>query len=142
MTTPGSGWFLPGLSTKGRIVVTATTSDQEFNETEFPHALVDASRLALKELDADNDGKVSVWELFVKTSQGVEARFEANQRTPTEHAWLDDDGDKVGSERPDPPAPDAAKKKAAQPKLKDGELAKKTFVPNQTIKDDKSKDEG
>ena len=144
MTTPGSGWFLPGLSAKGRIVITATTRDQEFNETEFPHALVEVSKLDPAELDADKDGKVSVWELFVGTSHAVEARFEADMRTPTEHAWLDDDGDKLGSERPDPPPPDdaakdkaadpkvkdAAKEKAAAPKIKDGELAKKTFLPS------------
>ncbi len=142
MTTPGSGWFLAGLSAKGRIVITATTNEQEFNETEFPSALADAGRLALAELDADKDGKVSVWELFVRTGENVAARFEADMRTPTEHAWLDDDGDKQGSERPEPPPGDAAKdkaadpklkdtakEKAADPKLKDGELAKKTFLP-------------
>jgi len=143
MTTPGSGWFLPGLSAKGRIVITATTHDQEFNETEFPHALVDVSRLALAELDADKDGKVSVWELFVRAGENVEARFEADMRAPTEHAWLDDDGDKLGSERPEPPPAgdvakekaadskrkDAAKDKVAKPTLKDGELAKKVFLP-------------
>ena len=80
MTTPGSGWFLPGLSAKGRIVITATTHDQEFNETEFPTALADASRPALAELDADKDGKVSVWELFVRTGENVVARFEADMR--------------------------------------------------------------
>ncbi len=143
LTTPGSGWFLSGLSAKGRIVITATTRDQEFNETEFPQALVDVSKLAPAELDADKDGKVSVWELFVRTSENVQASFDADMRAPTEHAWLDDDGDKLGSERPEPPSPtdaakektadsklkDTAKPKAAAPKLKDGELAKKTFLP-------------
>jgi hypothetical protein len=142
MTTPGSGWFLAGLSAKGRIVITATTRDQEFNETELPQALVEVSRMASAELDADKDGKVSVWELFVRTSEAVQASFDADMRAPTEHAWLDDDGDKLGSERPDPPPADAAKEKgadtkpkaaakdkAAEPKLKDGELARKTFLP-------------
>jgi hypothetical protein len=142
MTTPGAGWFLNGLSAKGRIVITATTRDQEFNETEFPHALVDVSNMPLAELDADKDGKVSIWELFIRTCATVESRFESDMRTPTEHAWLDDDGDKQGSERPEPPpagdaakakaadpkAEDAAKDKAASDKLKDGDLAKKTFV--------------
>jgi hypothetical protein len=125
-TTAASGWFLPALSAKGRIVVTATTRDQENNETEFPQALVKVSLMPAKDLDADSDGKVSLWELFIKTSQAALARFEADGRAPTEHALLDDDGDKVGTERPDSLQ---AKDKAAGRESHDGALAKKTFVP-------------
>jgi hypothetical protein len=123
LTTAASGWFLPALSARGRVVIAATAPDQEFNETEFPHALADVSRRSPAELDADRDGKVSVWELFILTAQAVEERFAADRRVPTEHAQLDDDGDRLGVERPD-----AAQEKAGRRESRDGELAKKTFL--------------
>jgi hypothetical protein len=128
VTTPASGWFLPSLSTPGRIVITATTRDLEFNETEFPQALAAVSGKASTELDQDRDGKISVWEIFGRTSEAVEARFRADERAPTEHALLDDNGDKVGTERPDPARPNSPKEKPVKRESQDGELAKKTFL--------------
>jgi hypothetical protein len=128
MTTAASGWFLPGLSAPGRIVITATTRDLEYNETEFPQALVEVSGKLPTDLDQDGDGKISVWEIFGRTSEAVEARFKANKRAPTEHALLDDNGDKVGTERPDPAQPNSPKEKSAKRESQDGELAKKTFL--------------
>ncbi len=119
ITTPAAGWFLPPLSTPGRVVVAATERDAEFNETEFPHALAEVSRLPSSRLDANNDGRVSVAELFAATVDRVEARFAADKRIPTEHAQLDDDGDGRGTEPRSParsPAPDGA-------------LAARTFPP-------------
>jgi hypothetical protein len=131
VTTAASGGFLPGLSAKGRIVITATTADQELNETEFPHALAELCGQHPSELDKDADGKVSLWEVFIKLVQLVEARFASDERTPTEHALLDDDGDRLGVERPDP---GQSPKEASKPKAKeegnaDGELARKTILP-------------
>ncbi len=123
LTNAASGWFLPALSAPGRVVIAATAPDQEFNETEFPHALVDVSGRSPAELDLDGDGKVSVWELFLRTGQAVEERFAADRRVPTEHAQLDDDGDRKGTERPD-----AAREKSGRRESHDGELAKKTFL--------------
>ncbi len=122
MTMSASGWFLRSLSSKGRIVIAATATDDEYNETEFPHALVTVSKLSLAQLDADRDGKVSVLELYHKTVAEVEARFAADKRAPTEHAQLDDNGDGVGSEKP------VADQKP-QGKKTDGYLASKTFLP-------------
>src|SRR5262249_35142409 len=102
VTTAASGGFLSALSAKGRIVITATTADQELNETEFPHALAELCGQNSSELDSDADGKVSLWEVFIKLAQLVEARFASDKRTPTEHALLDDNGDRLGIERPDP----------------------------------------
>ena len=119
MTTPGSGWFLPGLSKAGRVVIAATERDGEFNETEFPHALADVSRLPLATLDADRDGRASVLEVYRATVAAVEKRFAADKRTPTEHPQLDDDGDGSGTEAiPAPP-----------PSTGDGALAARTFLP-------------
>jgi hypothetical protein len=128
VTMAASGWFLADFSIQGRIVITATTRDLEFNETEFPHALADVSGRAPTELDQDGDGKVSVWEVFDRTSAAVEARFKGDKRAPTEHALLDDNGDKVGTERSDPTQTNSPKEKPAKRESQDGELAKKTFL--------------
>jgi hypothetical protein len=131
VTTAGAGGFLEGLSAKGRIVITATTADSELNETEFPHALGELCRQTPTELDEDADGKVSVWEVFLSLGKLVEARFGADARSPTEHALLDDNGDRIGSERPDPSqTPKVADTlKATKTLAADGELAKKTILP-------------
>ena len=75
VTTSASGWFLRSLSAKGRIVITATAADEEFNETEFPEALADVSRLPVERLDDNKDGKVSVLELYRHTVAEVEKRI-------------------------------------------------------------------
>ena len=98
LTFSASGWFLKSLSQKGRVVMTATEPDNEFNATEFPIALADVFEQPVEELDLDKDGQVSVRELFLKTCAGVTALFEADKRLPTEHAQLDDSGDGRGAE--------------------------------------------
>jgi hypothetical protein len=123
MTTSASGWFVKPLSARGRIVIAATAADAEYNETEFPQALADVSRLPVAQLDADRDGKVSVLEVYRRTLKEVEARFAADKRVPTEHAQLDDNGDGVGTEDP-VVAGEAGKKPTA-----DGALAAKTILP-------------
>ncbi len=95
MTFSASGWFLKPLSAKGRIVITATLADDEYNETEFPEALA-----AVVKRPAAKDGKVSILELFRQVGAEVQARFEADKRVPTEHALLDDNGDGSGAEKP------------------------------------------
>ncbi len=126
ITTLASGWFLRSLSVRGRIVITATAADEEFNETEFPEALAAATKLPVERLEADKDGKVSVLELYRRTVAEVEARFAADKRTPTEHAQLDDDGDGSGTEEPIVDG-EKGKKPTA-----DGARAARTFLPVQT----------
>src|SRR5579884_872127 len=60
MTSSASGWFLKALAAKGRIVITATAADDEYNETEFPEALAAVAKLPAEQLDVNKDGKVSV----------------------------------------------------------------------------------
>jgi hypothetical protein len=124
MTTSASGWFLKPLSVKGRIVITATVADDEYNETEFPHALAAVAQLPLDKLDANKDGKVSVLEVYRRTLAEVESRFAADKRVPTEHAQLDDNGDGTGTEEP---VVEGEGKKATA----DGALAARTFLPLQ-----------
>jgi hypothetical protein len=123
MTNSASGWFVRPLSARGRIVIAATAADAEYNETEFPQALADVSRLPREKLDENKDGKVSVLEVYRSTVKAVEARFAADKRVPTEHAQLDDNGDGVGTEDPVVEA-GAGKKPTA-----DGALAAKTILP-------------
>jgi hypothetical protein len=131
MTTSASGWFLKSLAAKGRIVITATAADDEYNETEFPQALATVAKLAPRELDADKDGKVSVLEVYRRTVAEVEARFAADKRIPTEHAQLDDTGGGRGTEEP-VVAGEPGKKATA-----DGALAARTLLP---LKNDKPSD--
>jgi hypothetical protein len=131
ITTAASGGLLKGLSAKGRIVITATTADSELNETEFPHALAELCGQKPEELDKDADGKVSIWDVFLSLGKLVEARFAADLRSPTEHALLDDNGDRIGIERPDPvdTQKDSGVLKAKKAPVADGELAKRTILP-------------
>ena len=96
LTMGSSGWFLEPLSHPNRVVITATQADAEPNETEFPAALVEATRDPV-ELDLDKDQQISLLELFARTVEIVNERYGADERAATEHAMLDDNGDGRGS---------------------------------------------
>lgn len=117
LTHSASGYFLKSLSAKGRIAI-AATSDEEYNETEFPQALA----TVMGKLRANNGGKVSILQLYRQTVAEVEARFAADKRIATEHAQLDDNGDGAGTEQPVVEA-EGGKKPSA-----DGRLAARTFL--------------
>jgi hypothetical protein len=101
-----SGDFLPVLSARNRIVVTATKSSYERNETLFPRYFVDA--FATAGADSDKDERVSLLEAFTYAKREVTRAYETDSRLPTEHAILDDDGDRRGSAEPDPRSGDGA----------------------------------
>ena len=135
LTNTCSGWYLKSLSKPGRIVVTASAAEREFNETEFPNALAKVTERPIESLDRDNDGKASIAELFTTTVDQVEALFKADNRAPTEHAQLDDNGDGAATEAGElrglePPSDDADSPSpvARRVKLPDGALAAKTFL--------------
>jgi hypothetical protein len=131
LTHTCSGWFLRPLSRKGRIVVTATAADNEFNETEFPQALATVAEKGAAELDKDGDRRVSIAELFAAVVAEVDARFAADERAATEHAQLDDDGDGRGTEAGDLADPAAEFPPGEDVPLslrRDGGLAARTFV--------------
>jgi hypothetical protein len=100
MTTAESGRFVKSLSAKGRVVIAATRAEAEDNETEFPHALSTVATRPLSALDFNNDGKLALLELYYRVIVEVQARYNADNRVPTEHAQLDDNGDGIGVERP------------------------------------------
>jgi hypothetical protein len=95
-TAGGSFPFLQDLATRGRIVVTATESTAQRYDTVFPEHLIAALRDPAADLD--KNGRVSVWELFVRASKGVAEHFERQGLLATERAVLDDTGDGRGVE--------------------------------------------
>jgi hypothetical protein len=100
----GSGDFLPALSGKGRVVITATKSAMERNATTF--AVPFTKGLVDGEADADKDGRVTLLEAFQYARGEVTRAYESDGRLLTEHAQLDDNGDQKGSAEPGSSQPD------------------------------------
>jgi hypothetical protein len=84
----GSGDFVGALAKPGRIVVAATRTALERNETNFAAPFVRG--LTGSEADADKDGRVSVLEAFVFARKEVARAYETDNRMLTEHAMLSD----------------------------------------------------
>ena len=91
----------------------------------FPTVLAEVCRMEPKDVDQDGDGRISVWEVFLRTTEAVDARFQKDRRSPTEHALLDDNGDRRGTERPANGGPPA---KAGERESGDGTLARRTVI--------------
>jgi hypothetical protein len=90
-----SGPFLADLSRTNRVVITGTRSGAEQNYARFGSYFAEAvGDLAA---DLDKDGQVSLLEAFLYASRQVEAFYKTEGRLATEHALLDDNGDKLGS---------------------------------------------
>lgn len=103
----GSGDFLPVLSGPNRVVMTATKSATERNASLFAREI--ARGLTSPAADADQDGAVSALEAFRFAKTAVARDYEDDKRLLTEHAMLDDNGDRVGSADPGtPPALDGS----------------------------------
>jgi len=111
--TSASGPFIDGLSAPGRTIVTATRSGAEHFTTLFGGFFIDA--LTSEAADADKNKRVSVLEAFRFAKMEVTRAYEREGLLATEHALLDDDGDKEGS--PDP------SNTGTDPKNKDGKVA-------------------
>lgn len=90
-----SGPFVTALSGKNRVVVSATRSGSELNFSRFGIYLSEAvNSLAA---DVDHDQEVSVLEAFLAASSQTERFYREDARLATEHALLDDNGDRVGT---------------------------------------------
>lgn len=100
VTVPASGYYIKPLSAKGRVVITATEADLEVNETVYPLALAEvlASPPAASEFDADRDGNLTLFDLYIAVTRNVVDRYIKSELLPTEHALLDDNGDGRGTE--------------------------------------------
>jgi hypothetical protein len=93
-----SGGIVAPLSGPGRVVVTATKSGFERNAAKFGGFFVAA--LAQPGADTDKDGRVSVLEAFAYAKREVARAYDKENLLLTEHAVLDDDGDRKGTEDP------------------------------------------
>jgi hypothetical protein len=87
-TASSSGAFLPALATPGRVVITATKTGGERNETQFPEYFVAAFSDAAADLD--RNGHVSVGEAFEYAKAKVTQAFQQKGLLLTEHATMDE----------------------------------------------------
>ncbi len=106
-TGSASGEFAKVLAGRNRVVITATKSAREQNETFFPRHFVRA--LTTGAGDADKDGRVSLLEAFTYARKEVEKFFEQDNRLASEHPLLEDDGDGVGHGDASEKGPDGAR---------------------------------
>jgi hypothetical protein len=87
--------FINALSAPNRIIISATQTGREVNYARFGEqfsiAITDPAA------DLDQDGQVSVLEAFVTAEQRVQDFYTENDRMATEHALIDDNGDKRGT---------------------------------------------
>ena len=90
-TSSSSGAFLPAVTAPGRVVITATKTGGERNETQFPEFFIAAFGDAAA--DRDRNGHVSVGEAFeYAKTKGAQA-FQQKGLLLTEHAVMEDGGD-------------------------------------------------
>jgi len=82
------GDFVEALAAPGRIIVTATRSATERNESLFAEPFVRG--IATQAADADKDGRTSVREAFEYARIEVKRAYESTNRLLTEHARLSD----------------------------------------------------
>ena len=92
--------FAQSLSGPGRVIVSATRSRAEKYNTIFAQYFIAA--LDGHAGDRDKNRRVSIWEAFGFATKNVEKWYADQSRIPTEHAVLDDNGDGIFSDDPDP----------------------------------------
>jgi hypothetical protein len=94
-----SGDFVAALSAPGRVIVTATKTGFERNEVVFPRFFVRA--YSADGADSDKDGRVSLLEAFEYARTETARIYEEGNKLRTEHALIEDNGDKTGSQTPE-----------------------------------------
>lgn len=98
--TTASGDVIATLSGPGRIIITATKSAYERNESQFARFFVDALDQP-GVADVDKDGRVSLLEAYRYAAAETRRSYSNDERLMTEHAQLDDDGNGKGTDLPD-----------------------------------------
>ncbi|PYR97338.1 MAG: hypothetical protein DMG16_24940 [Acidobacteria bacterium] len=88
--TPASGAAIEKFAGKNRVVITATRSGQEGNDTVFYDYFLEA--LQSPAADEDKDQKISVWEAFKYAVAGTERFYKEEGRLATEHPQISDNG--------------------------------------------------
>ena len=97
--TSASGDMLPVLAGPNRVIITATKSSFERNESRFAQFFVDA--MSKDVADTDKDGRISLLEAFRYAVIETKRVYETDTRLQTEHAQLEDMGTKTGVAEPD-----------------------------------------
>jgi hypothetical protein len=103
-TSSSSGPFVEELSGPGRAIITATRSGAEQFTTLFGGYFVEA--FSTESADADKNGRISMLEAFQYARAEVTRAYEREGLLATEHAMLDDNGDKTGTQTPSPTGAD------------------------------------
>jgi hypothetical protein len=118
LTMPVSGFWIKPLRGPNTVLISATAADYEFTGTEMPYALANVvsgnSEQALK--DIDQDGQLSLLDLYLATCLEVHTIFKDSEKLQTEHALLDDNGDGVAREVQQPYLPVEAPEGDVPPK--------------------------
>lgn len=107
-----SGGSLQALSREGSIIITATKSGMESNQTHMGSYFIDS--LGNSAADSNKDDRVSVLEAFIYAKKNVEDYYRNEGNLQTEHSVLEDSGDGQGQRDP-------------TPENKEGLLARTTF---------------
>ena len=94
-TAAASAPFVEALSAPDRIVIAATKSGTQRNETSFPQFFVEA--LTSADADLDKNGDLSVLEAFRYAAEQTARYYAETQHLATEHPQLDDSGDAEGT---------------------------------------------
>ncbi|HEX8313092.1 MAG TPA: hypothetical protein VF614_17335 [Chthoniobacteraceae bacterium] len=92
-----SGAFLKPLSAANRVIITATRSGAEENYAHFSGFF--SAAINDPAADLDQDGQTSLLEAWLSGGQRLTEFYEDEDRIPTEHPLLDDNGDGFGTPR-------------------------------------------
>ena len=90
-----SGPFLNELSGPNRVVITATKSGSEHNFARFGDFF--SAAIADPAADLDKDEQTSLLEAFLAASARAADYYKDDARLATEHALIDDNGDRLGT---------------------------------------------
>lgn len=104
--TSASGDMIPTVAGANRVIITATKTAFERNESHFGRFFVDA--FTKDGADTDKDGRVSLLEAFRYAVIETKRFYEKGSLLQSEHAQLADDGAKEGSNTPTGRAGDGA----------------------------------
>jgi hypothetical protein len=96
--TPCSGGLTRTLAGKNRVIMTATKSELENNQTVFGGFFVEA--FENQAADADKNGRVSMLEAYLYSRKRVDDWYKERQKLATEHPLLEDDGNGRASSVP------------------------------------------
>lgn len=99
-TASSSGPFVEDLSGPGRTIITATRSGAQQFTTLFGGYFVEA--FSSDAADSDKNTRLSMLEAYLFAKTEVARAYEQQGLLATEHALLDDNGDKKGSQDPTP----------------------------------------